>query len=177
MNRCTNSFRLKNSLARLTFLIALLALPAYAQTRSGPDPYRNVPLKAAAPCTVGTVGDLRSLVKNGVELSVNEDWDCDGVADAYDNCVGLSNPGQIDSDRNRIGDACEAAATVRAGVPARSRSNKKAAVPEKSRANAKTNSRKPTVLAKNRANPKPKSRKPPAADRRSRPTSKPPRRR
>ena len=177
MNCCTNSFRLKNSLAGLTFLIALLALPAYAQTRSGPAPYQDVALKTAAPCTVGSVGELRSLVKNGVELSVNEDWDCDGVSDAYDNCVGLPNPGQIDSDRNRIGDACEAAATVRAGVPARSRSNNEATVPEKSPASAKANSRKPTVLAKNRSNTKPKSRKPPAADRRSRPTSKPPRRR
>ncbi len=38
------------------------------------------------------------------------DWDGDGVRDAIDNCPGTWNPGQEDTNNNRIGDACEAPA-------------------------------------------------------------------
>ena len=37
------------------------------------------------------------------------DGDKDGIADAVDNCPNVSNPGQLDSNTNGIGDACEAA--------------------------------------------------------------------
>jgi thrombospondin type 3 repeat protein len=157
MKFCTNSFPRHSSLAHLIFLV-VLALPVYAQTSSSADPYKKIALKTARPCTVGTSGELTSLVKNGVELSVNEDWDCDGIADAYDNCVGMPNPAQIDSDGDGIGDVCEAAVTIRAGVP------------EKSKSKIKAKSRKATVMAKSRSNVKAKSRKATAANKRSRPS-------
>ena len=154
MSFCTNSFPLQRSLARLTFLIAVVALPAleaYAQTRPGADTYQKISLKTARTCSIGPSGEVTALVKSGVELSVNEDWDCDGVPDAYDNCVGMPNRTQIDSDGNGIGDVCEAAVTIKAGVPVKSRSNIKA-----------------SEQAKNRYNTKAKSRKAKAADSRSR---------
>jgi len=36
-----------------------------------------------------------------------DDLDDDGVLDALDNCFGLFNPAQRDSNGNGIGDACE----------------------------------------------------------------------
>ena len=158
MRFCTNSFPHHSSLAHLIFLFVVFAVPAVAQTSSSADPYQDVALKTAMPCTVGTIGELTSLVRNGVELSVNEDWDCDGIADAYDNCVGMPNPSQSDSNGNRIGDVCEAAVTIKAGVPAKSKSKIKA------------ESHKATVTAKSRSNAKAKSRKATAADKRSRPS-------
>jgi Thrombospondin type 3 repeat len=158
MNYCTNSFCHPRSFARLTFLIAVMALPAlgvYAQTQPGADPYQNISLITARPCSVGTIGEVTHLVKNGVELSVNEDWDCDGIADAYDNCVGMPNATQTDSDGNGIGDVCEAATTIKAGMPAKSRSNTKAKV-----AKAK-------ALSKSKSNTKAKGRKATAANKRS----------
>lgn len=81
------------------------------------DPYQKVSFEAEKrKCTVPTGGEVTALVKNGVELSVTEDWDCDDVPDAYDNCVGMSNPTQADSDRNGIGDACESATMVNTGL-------------------------------------------------------------
>ena len=158
MNYFTNSFPRPISLARLTFLIAVIMLPAleaYAQTQPGADPYQNTSLITARPCSVGPIGEVTYLVKNGVELSVNEDWDCDRIADAYDNCVGMPNPTQTDSDGNGIGDICEAATTIKVGVPAKSRSKTKAKV-----AKAK-------AASKSKSNTKAKSRRATAADKRS----------
>src|SRR5688500_454661 len=111
MNHCTNSVSCP-SLARFILLTALMiALPAsgaYAQKQPGPDLYQKTSINAPQPCSVGTAGPVTYLVRNGVELSVNEDWDCDRVADAYDNCVGMPNPAQSDSDANGLGDVCEA---------------------------------------------------------------------
>lgn len=159
MNYCTNSFLLPGTLARFTFLIAVITLPAleaYAQTQPGADPYQNISLITARPCSVGTIGEVTHLVKNGVELSVNEDWDCDRIADAYDNCVGMPNPTQTDSDGNGIGDVCEAATTIKAGVPAKSTSNTKVKVakakaPSKGKSNTRTKSRKATAAHKRSA--------------------------
>ena len=158
MKFCPSSFLRHSSLAHLIFLFVVLAVPAVAQTSASADPYKKIALKTARPCTVGTIGELTSLVRNGVELSVNEDFDCDGIADAYDNCVGMPNPAQADSNGNGIGDVCEAAVTIKAGVPAKSKSKIKA------------ESRKATVTAKSRPNETAKSRKATAADKRSRPS-------
>jgi hypothetical protein len=108
------------------------------------DPFQKISFerKDNSTCTIPADGEVTALVKNGVELSVTEDFDCDGVADAYDNCVGMPNPAQIDSDGNGIGDVCEAAVTIKASAAAKSRSNKKAAPPAKSRSNKKPKSRK-----------------------------------
>jgi len=171
MNCCTNSFPLQRSLARLTFLIAAVALPAlgvYAQTRSGAEPYQKIAFKTTKPCVVPTSGEVTALVKSGVELSVTEDWDCDGIPDAYDNCVGMPNRDQTDSDHDGIGDVCEAAVTINAGVPTKTRSNTKATALPKTRANKKE---------KNRSNIKAKSRKAKAAEKHSRSTARSRRRR
>ena len=152
MHHSTNSFPPRTSLVCLTCLtvvFALAALDAHAQTRSDVDPYEKVSLKATRPCAVETSGEVTALVRNGVELSVNEDYDCDGVADAYDNCVGMRNPAQTDSDGNGIGDVCEAAATVKTRVPGNGGSNLKAesrkanAVDRRSRSSAKTRRSRP----------------------------------
>jgi len=129
MTRCTNSFPARKALIYLTLVTAVLALTALsgrAQTRSGADVFQKVSFKVTKTCTVEAGGEVTALVKNGVELSVTEDWDCDGVADGYDNCVGMPNPPQTDSDDNGIGDICEAATIVKTSAPVKSRPNVKA---------------------------------------------------
>jgi hypothetical protein len=137
-------------------MVALAALGVAAQTRSGTDVFQKISLKASGSCAVPATGEVTALVKNGVELSVTEDWDCDGVPDAYDNCVGMPNPAQVDTDGNGIGDVCEAATIVKAGSP----------VKEKTK--VKTESRKSRDRVKGRSNKKAKGRREKAADRHSR---------
>ena len=153
MKYCTNSVS-SPSLFRFIFLIAVMialpALAAFGQQRPGPDLYQKVSLKAPQPCSVGPTGAVTYLVRNGVELSVNEDWDCDRVADAYDNCVGMPNPTQADSDANGLGDVCEAVSFVKADPPAKSRSNtnpetRTAKAPPTAR--SKTKAKKRTTIA------------------------------
>lgn len=171
----TNSFPRQRSFGHLAFLIAVLALPAvgvYSQNQPAADPYQKISLKTTKPCTIVATGEVTALVKSGVELSVTEDWDCDGVPDAYDNCVGIPNADQKDSDNNGIGDACEAAVTVKAGPPAKSRPDPKTPVVAKSRSNK--NSRTPPTK---RSNEKAKSRKEKQTDDHSRSIAKARRRR
>jgi hypothetical protein len=117
MDRCTGSFPRKRSRLGLALLFsaiaALTTTIAFAQARPDKDPYQKISFKPAEACSVEAAGKVTYLVKNGVELSVTEDWDCDRVPDAYDNCVAMPNPTQADSDGNGIGDVCEAAATVK----------------------------------------------------------------
>lgn len=47
-----------------------------------------------------------------VQESVTNDFDGDGVVEAYDNCPSDSNYSQEDSDSNRVGDACDSADTT-----------------------------------------------------------------
>ena len=155
MNCCANSFPRPDTLARLSLLIAVLAIPAVgacAQTRGDTAPFQKAALKNAKPCTAPADGEVTALVKNGVELSVTEDFDCDGVPDAYDNCVGIPNRDQLDTNHNGIGDACESVATIKAPAAAKSRPSKKAV------------DRKPSESAKGRWNQAEKKRKALAAD-------------
>ncbi len=72
---------------------------------------------AGAPLTLGLDGVVAldgdgvalETTTSGASLLVVElpDRDCDGVADAHDNCPDLANPDQADSNQNGIGDACE----------------------------------------------------------------------
>jgi hypothetical protein len=171
----TDSFPGQRSFARLTFLIVVVALPAlaaHAQKQAAAGPYQKISFKTTKTCTVPATGEVTSLVKNGIELSVTEDWDCDGVPDAYDNCVGMPNPDQKDTDNNGIGDACEAAVTVKAGPPAKSRPNTKAPEAAKDTSHKKSPTR-PTGRSNTTAN----RRKDKKADDRSRSIAKARRRR
>jgi len=126
MNRCTNSFPRRPTLFLMT-LIALVTVNAQAQTRpERAAVFEKTALKDTKPCVVGSSGEVTALVKNGVELSVNEDWDCDGVPDAYDNCVGMPNRDQLDSNHDGIGDVCEAAAIIKTTAPPTARSRTRA---------------------------------------------------
>src|SRR4051812_45911597 len=118
MTHCPNSFPHRASFFHLTFLLFVLALAAInvnAQKRPDAEDFQKISFKASQPCVVGTPGVVTALVKNGAELSVTADWDCDGIADAYDNCVGMPNREQTDSDGNGMGDVCEAATIVSSG--------------------------------------------------------------
>ena len=44
---------------------------------------------------------------NGIGNNADPDDDGDGVEDESDNCPLVSNPGQADTDRDRLGDACD----------------------------------------------------------------------
>ena len=132
MGRCIRLFLQQGFRFYFTFfpvLFALAALEAGAQSTSNPpsknsanaDVFQKASLKRDAKtaekttCTVSLQGAVTALVKNGVELSTSDDWDCDGVPDAYDNCVGIANASQADANSNGIGDGCESALTIRSG--------------------------------------------------------------
>jgi hypothetical protein len=137
MDRCTGSFPRKRSRLGLALLFsaiaALTTTIAFAQARPDKDPYQKISFKPAEACSVEAAGKVTYLVKNGVELSVTEDWDCDRVPDAYDNCVAMPNPTQADSDGNGIGDVCEAAATIKGTAPAKPDSKAKVAASRKAK--------------------------------------------
>lgn len=63
---------------------------------------------ADAPVALGTdaTTPLRSSDHDGLVLYVMSDFDADGVGDDQDNCPGISNPGQEDSNGDGVGDAC-----------------------------------------------------------------------
>jgi len=52
-------------------------------------------------------GDDWGVYGRAYEGGFGPDTDGDGVPDSRDNCVSVYNPAQTDSDRDRIGDACE----------------------------------------------------------------------
>src|SRR3982751_3595772 len=136
MYRSTNSFPRLRTIARLTFFFAVAVAPAalgvHGQTRTDANVYQKISLKASGSCSVPATGEVTALVKNGVELSVTEDWDCDGVPDAYDNCVAMPDRLQTDSNGNGIGDVCEAGVTIKAKVPLKNRPDAKVTVRSKS---------------------------------------------
>jgi len=143
MKLCTSSFPHRTFFFCIAIAAAALAYGTgdlRAQAPSKSDPFQKISFEIKSTCTVPTAGEVTALVKNGVELSVTEDFDCDGVADAYDNCVGMPNPEQADTDGNAIGDVCEAATTVRTGLPVKVKAERrrtKAHVKESSKKKAR----------------------------------------
>ena len=136
MGRCIRLFLHKTSrvylgLASVVLVVGVLGASAQSKSiwqanPSGNDkPDADVFQKASfkrdaktaekTTCTVSLQGAVTALVKNGVELSTSDDWDCDGVPDAYDNCVGIANASQADANSNGIGDGCESEINVSAG--------------------------------------------------------------
>jgi hypothetical protein len=170
MNRCTRLLSPQTSPVYFVFVSAVLALTALdagAQSRSGTDVFQKASFKRPEKmCAVESSGAVTALIKNGVELSVNEDWDCDGVPDAYDNCVGIVNPSQADANGNGIGDSCEAAATVTAGTKKKSEDKIKKPVvrsrkteEKKSELRSRKSEKKKTDKASHDRDPKKPSRK------------------
>jgi hypothetical protein len=113
----TNSFTRPTFQFRSALFAAILASGIFNLYSQSPpkqtDPFQKISFKPDRSCTVPAAGEVTALVKNGVELSTSDDYDCDGVPDAYDNCVGMPNPNQADTNRNVIGDVCEAAVTIK----------------------------------------------------------------
>jgi MYXO-CTERM domain-containing protein len=55
--------------------------------------------------TVATGGDVKLDV--GLVADPNADFDGDGVVDSKDDCAEVKNPDQLDTDKDKIGDACD----------------------------------------------------------------------
>jgi sugar lactone lactonase YvrE len=79
-------------------------LDAFGKTGSGAGQFDDPTSAALAPGALLYVTDTG----NGrvVRLRYN-DLDQDGVTDDFDNCKGLSNPDQTDTDHDGLGDACD----------------------------------------------------------------------
>jgi hypothetical protein len=93
---------------------------AQTDTSSPPPAIKRVSYRPVRTCFVGQREEIAAAIDTAepdrAHLSSTEDWDCDGIADRFDNCIGMSNRTQTDADGNGIGDTCEAAATVRLGI-------------------------------------------------------------
>ncbi len=117
----TDSFPRRTLYLRFALYAAVLASGfADLQAQAPPRPidaFQKISFKMEARCSVPSIGEVTALIKNGVELSVTDDYDCDGIPDAYDNCVGMPNPDQADNNKNIIGDVCEAAVTIKTPPP------------------------------------------------------------
>lgn len=125
MNRCArllSSSKVSVYLSLVSAVLAVAALEAGGQDsptekQQPTDVFQKASFKRPEKmCSVPAAGAVTALVKTGVELSVTDDWDCDGVPDAYDNCVGIANASQDDAGGNGIGDVCESAATISSGL-------------------------------------------------------------
>lgn len=80
-------------------------LGAFGSEGGGPGQFRDPTGITIAPGALAYVADAG----NGRVVRLHyDDADDDGVLDARDNCVGLANPDQRNTDKNGGGDACDA---------------------------------------------------------------------
>ena len=84
-----------NGKARYTAALALLTVTLLAATGSSIG-------------AQGAVPQILPLDEEDDDVLICDDLDDDGILDLLDNCVGLFNPLQTDTDKNGIGDDCEA---------------------------------------------------------------------
>ena len=83
-----------NGKARYTAALALLTITLLAATGS-------------SIAAQGAVPQILPLDEEDDEILICDDLDDDGILDLLDNCFGLFNPLQTDTNRNSIGDECE----------------------------------------------------------------------
>ena len=84
-----------NGKARYTAALALMTVTLLAATDSSIS-------------AQGAVPQIFPLDEEDDEILICDDLDDDGILDVLDNCFGLFNPLQTDTNRNGIGDECEA---------------------------------------------------------------------
>ena len=84
-----------NGKARYTAALALLTVTLLAATGS------SIAAQGAGP-------QILPLDKEDDDVLICDDLDDDGILDLLDNCFGLFNPLQTDTNGNGIGDDCEA---------------------------------------------------------------------
>ena len=155
MGRCIRLFLPQGFRYHFAFVwvvLALATLEAAAQSKATP-PSKNKPeadvfqkasfkretkIAEKTTCTIEPDGAITALVRNGVELSTSDDWDCDGVPDAYDNCVGIANALQTDANSNGIGDGCEAGTRVSAGRISTKKSEDRSRKTEKAKSESRS---------------------------------------
>ena len=86
-------------------------LGSFGSPGSGPGQFKDPAGAAMAPGAILYVADAG----NGRVVRVRfDDTDHDGVLDGADNCPGVANPYQQDSNRNGVGDACDPAPASKA---------------------------------------------------------------
>ncbi len=79
-------------------------LESFGKTGSGDGQFKNPTGATLAPGAILYVSDTG----NGRVVRLRyDDSDADGVLDERDNCKGVSNPDQADTDRDGLGDACD----------------------------------------------------------------------
>ena len=87
-----------NGKARYTAALALLTVTLLAATGS-------------SSAAQGAVPQILPLDEEDDDILICDDLDDDGILDLLDNCFGLFNPLQTDTNANGIGDECEAPLT------------------------------------------------------------------
>jgi gliding motility-associated-like protein len=80
--------------------------PSVAQVVDG-----KIVINGVGSCTITAIQEATRLYTQGYTSTVfvvgDTDTDGDGVGDSFDNCPGVTNPDQLDTDGDRAGDLCD----------------------------------------------------------------------